>query len=89
MGIGALHDVLTSQEFRGILDHSESARCWSLCGEHEPQYGLTRLEFKEQFLFVPLQSVPVGQSVRVHILSSDVSLVVGRTEFSDQRVEHS
>ena len=46
---------------------------------HEPQYGLTQLEFKGQFLFVPLQPVAIGQPVRVHILSSDVSLVVGRT----------
>jgi molybdate transport system ATP-binding protein len=46
---------------------------------HELQYGLTQLEFKGQFLFVPLQPVAIGEPVRVHILSSDVSLVVGRT----------
>ena len=45
---------------------------------HEPQYGLTQLEFKGQFLFVPLQPMAIGQPVRAHILSSDVSLVVGR-----------
>src|SRR6185436_20319138 len=39
-----------------------------------------QLEFKGQFLFVPLQPEAIGQSVRVHILSSDVSLVVDRTD---------
>lgn len=47
---------------------------------HEPEYGLTRLEFKGQFLFVALQMVSIGEAVRVHIFSSDVSLVVGRTD---------
>ena len=46
---------------------------------HEAQYGLTQLEFNGQFLFVPLQAVAVGQIMRVHILSSDVSLVLGKT----------
>ena len=46
---------------------------------HEAQYGLTQLEFNSQFLFVPIQSVAVGQVVRVHILSSDVSLVLEKT----------
>ncbi len=80
LGAGALNEVLTSLEFRksfaslrvgAVLD----ARVTS----HEPQYGLTQLEFKSQLLFVPLQPIPIGRSIRVHIFSSDVSLVVGRT----------
>ena len=80
VGAGSLNEVLTSLEFRGsfgslrvgaVLDASVAS--------HEPQYGLTQLEFKGQFLFVPLQPVAIGQPMRVHILSSDVSLVVGRT----------
>lgn len=46
---------------------------------HDAQYGLTQLKFNGHPLFVPLQSVSVGQSVRVHILSSDVSLVIGKS----------
>jgi molybdate transport system ATP-binding protein len=79
MGAGPLNEVLTSREFRGnfgslrvgaVLDASVAS--------HEAQYGLSQLEFKGQILFVPVQSVAIGQLVRVHILSSDVSLVVGR-----------
>jgi molybdate transport system ATP-binding protein len=46
---------------------------------HEPQYGLTLLEFSGQHLFVPLHPSAIGQSIRVHILSSDVSLVLGKS----------
>jgi molybdate transport system ATP-binding protein len=81
MGAGALNEMLTSLEFRGSFG---SLRVGALLDasvvNHEPQYGLTQVEFKGQFLFVPLQSEAIGQSVRLHILSSDVSLVVGRTD---------
>lgn len=80
-GTGTLNEVLTSLDFRrslgayrmgGILD--------AQVANHEPQYGLTQLDFKGQPLFVPFQPVAVGQPVRIHILSSDVSLVIGRID---------
>lgn len=79
-GIGALNEVLTAPQLRrnfgslrvgGVLD--------ARVANHEPEYGLTRLEFKGQFLFISLQSVSLGEAVRVHIVSSDVSLVIGQT----------
>lgn len=80
VGAGALNEVLTSLEFRGSFGSLRvGAVLDARVASHEPQYGLTQLEFKGQFLFVPLQPVGIGQPVRVHILSSDVSLVVGRT----------
>ncbi|MGQ0694444.1 MAG: molybdenum ABC transporter ATP-binding protein [Nitrospiraceae bacterium] len=80
VGAGALNEVLTSQEFRGNFgSHRVGAVLDARAASHEPQYGLTQLDFKGQFLFVPLQPVAIGQTVRVHILSSDVSLVVGKT----------
>jgi molybdate transport system ATP-binding protein len=79
VGVGALNEVLTSLKFRGNFGpHRVGAILDAHVASHDQQYGLTQLEFKGQFLFVPLQSAAVGQSVRVHILSSDVSLVVGR-----------
>ena len=45
--------------------------------EHEPQFGLTRVEFLGQSLFLPQQALPPGSPLRVQILSRDVSLVVG------------
>ncbi len=79
VGIGALNDILTSPEFRGIFG---SPRVGAVLNAqvtgHEPQYGLSQLTFRGQSLFVPLRPVAVGRSVRVHILSSDVSLVLDR-----------
>ena len=80
LGVGTLNEALTSLEFRkSFASLRVGAVLDARVGSHEPQYGLTQLEFKGQLLFVPLQPVPIGQSIRVHIFSSDVSLVVGRT----------
>jgi molybdate transport system ATP-binding protein len=79
VGVGSLNEVLTSLKFRGNFGpHRVGAILDAHVASHDQQYGLTQLEFKGQSLFVPLQSAAVGQPVRVHILSSDVSLVVGR-----------
>lgn len=78
---GALNEMLTSLQFRGnFVDHRIGALLDARVATHDAEYGLTRLEFNGQSLFVPLQSVAVGQIMRVHILSSDVSLVVGRID---------
>lgn len=43
--------------------------------EHEPSFGLTRLTFKGHSLYVPLQTLGIGEPLRIHVLSSDVTLV--------------
>ena len=79
VGIGALNEVFTSLDFRGTFGpHRIGAILDARVTSHDPQYGLTQLEFMGQSLFVPLQPVAIGQPVRVHILSSDVTLVVER-----------
>ncbi len=45
--------------------------------EHEPQFGLTRVECFGRSLFLPHQALPLGAPLRVQIPSRDVSLVVG------------
>ena len=76
---GALNEMLTSLKFRGNFGaHRIGAILDARVAAHEEQYGLTQLEFNGQHLFVPLQPVAVGQIMRVHILSSDVSLVLGK-----------
>ncbi len=80
-GTGQLNEVLTSLEFRGSLgSHRVGGVLDAHVATHEPQYGLTQLDFKGQALFVPFQPVAVGQPMRIHILSSDISLVIGRTD---------
>lgn len=78
--VGALNEILISLKFRGQFgSHRIGAILDARVTAHEAEYGLTQLEFNGHFLFVPLQSVPVGNLVRVHILSNDVSLVLGKT----------
>jgi molybdate transport system ATP-binding protein len=61
---------------RNLGPHLIGAVIDTLVAAHEPEFGLTRLEFKGQSLYVPLQSRRVGEPLRVHILSSDVTLVL-------------
>ncbi|MBS0183941.1 MAG: molybdenum ABC transporter ATP-binding protein [Nitrospira sp.] len=80
VGVGTLNEMLTSLRFRGSFgSHRVGGVLETHVIGHDSQYRLTQLEFKGQSLFVPLQPVSVGQSVRIHIFSNDVSLVVGRT----------
>ncbi len=44
---------------------------------HEPEFGLTRIGFNGKHLLVPQQSLQIGQALRVHVLSRDVSIIVG------------
>ena len=77
---GPLNETLTSLPVRERFGSMRvGAVLDALVSRHESEYGLSLLEFKGQLLSVPIQSAAIGQSVRVHILSSDVSLVIGRT----------
>ncbi|MBS0151106.1 MAG: molybdenum ABC transporter ATP-binding protein [Nitrospira sp.] len=79
VGVGTLNEVLTSLQFRGsFAPHRVGAIFDARVTRHDSQYGLTQLEFKGQPLFIPLQPADIGESMRVHILSTDVTLVVGR-----------
>ncbi len=81
VGAGTLSEVFTALDFRGILGpHRIGAIMNARVTHHDPQYGLTQLDCMGQPLFVPLQPVAIGQPMRVHILSSDVTLVVGRID---------
>ncbi len=76
---GMLNEILTSLKFRGHFGaHRIGAILNARVAGHEAEYSLTQLEFNGQSLFVSLQPVAVGQVMRVHILSSDVSLVLGK-----------
>ena len=81
IGTGALNEVFTTVSFRGQLGpHRIGAILDARVISHDPPYGLTQLTFKSHSLFVPLQPVAVGQAVRVHIFSNDVSLVLGKMD---------
>jgi molybdate transport system ATP-binding protein len=76
---GPLSEVFSSLDPAG--GHLGRARIGAVLDAHvaghEPDVGLTRLEFKGQTLYVPLQRQNQGDYVRVHILASDVSITLG------------
>jgi len=61
-----LRDAVGDEQLGAVLETSVA--------EHDEEFGLTRLDFMGQALNVPKQNIPVGQNLRVHIHSRDVSL---------------
>ena len=61
-----LRQVLGEEQLGAVLETSVAG--------HDEEFELTRLDFMGQTLNVPKQNIPVGQHLRVHIHSKDVSL---------------
>jgi molybdate transport system ATP-binding protein len=73
--IGSVAEVFSDVQSRETVgDEQLGAVLETLVLEHDEEFGLTRLDFMGQILHVPRQNIPVGQSLRVHIHSRDVSL---------------
>ncbi|HXX73991.1 MAG TPA: molybdenum ABC transporter ATP-binding protein [Nitrospiraceae bacterium] len=78
VALGPLSEVFSRLDLhRKLGPHPIGAVIDATIAEHEPAFGLTRLIYKGQSLYVPLQSLDIGAPLRIHILSSDVSLVLG------------
>ena len=75
---GPIQEVFARLDLPGLVESNVvGAILETRVAEHEPQFGLTRVEFLGQSLFLPQQALPPGARLRVQILSRDVSLVVG------------
>jgi molybdate transport system ATP-binding protein len=73
--IGSVEEVFSDVQSREALGSEKlGAVLETLVLEHDEEFGLTRLDFMGQVLHVPRQNIPVGESLRVHIHSRDVSL---------------
>jgi molybdate transport system ATP-binding protein len=73
--IGSVEEVFSDVQSREALGNEKlGAVLETLVLEHDEEFGLTRLDFMGQVLHVPRQNIPVGESLRVHIHSRDVSL---------------
>lgn len=78
VALGPLNEVFSRLDLHRTLGpHPVGAVIDATVAAHEKEFCLTRLEFNGQSLYVPLQSLDVGEPMRAHILSSDVSLVLG------------
>jgi molybdate transport system ATP-binding protein len=72
---GPVEKVFSDVRLREIVgDEQVGAVLETAVSEHDDEFGLTRLDFMGQTLSVPKQNIPVGQNLRVHIHSKDVSL---------------
>ncbi len=75
---GPIQEVFARLDLPGLVESNMvGAILETRIAEHETQFGLTRVEFFGQSLFLPQQALPIGAPLRVQILSRDVSLVVG------------
>jgi len=73
---GPVDEVFSQLELRHHIDsRAVGAVLDTKVAGHDAEFGLTRLQFMNHRLYVPRQSVEVGQSVRLHIHSNDVSVV--------------
>ena len=72
---GPVEEVFSDVRLREVLgDEQLGAVLETSVLEHDEEFGLTRLDFMGQTLNVPKQNLAVGQNLRVHIHSKDVSL---------------
>ena len=67
-----LRHFINDENFGAVLDTTVL--------EHDTKYEITRLDFKGQELNVPIQDIPPGEGLRVHIHSKDVSLATQAPE---------
>ena len=75
---GPVEEVFSDVQLReAVGDEQLGAVLETSVAEHDEGFGLTRLDFMGQSLYVPRQDIPVGKSLRVHIHSKDVSLSTG------------
>ncbi|MDA0739533.1 MAG: molybdenum ABC transporter ATP-binding protein [Nitrospirae bacterium] len=75
---GSIQEVFSRLDLPGLVEPNiVGAILETRIADHEPDFGLTRVEFEGQSLFIPKQELAVGSPLRVHIHARDVSLVVG------------
>lgn len=78
---GSIQEIFGRLESRGLVpDQEMGAVLDTTVVEHEEEFGLTRVEFQGNSLFVPRQGLSPGTPLRLHILSRDVSLLTAQTQ---------
>lgn len=75
---GALAEVFVRSELRADLAASHVGTVLdTTVTEHEPEFGLTRVDFRGHALEVPHRSVEPGGALRIHVQPRDVTLQLG------------
>jgi len=75
---GPIQEVFARLDLPGLVEpNMVGAILETRVADHEPEFGLTRVEFKGRSLFIPKHNLPIGTALRVQIHARDVSVVVG------------
>jgi len=78
---GSVKKIFSQLGLRGLLQNEILGAIFDTrVIAHEPDFGLTRVQFMDHQLHVPQQAIEVGQSIRIHIHSNDVSLVTSPSD---------
>ncbi len=78
---GPANEVLSRLDLAGKTGPSTvgSVLTTTVAG-HETEFGLTRLQYRDQSLYIPEQPLEVGSPLRVHLLAQDISIALGKSE---------
>jgi molybdate transport system ATP-binding protein len=78
---GPANEVLSRLDLAGKAGPSTvgSVLTTTVAG-HEAEFGLTRVQYRDQSLYIPEQPLEVGSSLRVHLLAQDISIALGKPE---------
>ena len=81
VAIGPANEVLSRLDLAGKTGPSTlgSVLTTTVSG-HETEFSLTRVQYRNQSLYIPEQPLKVGSSLRVHLLAQDISLALGKSE---------
>ena len=78
---GPANDVLSRLDLAGKTGPSTvGSVLTTTVAEHEPEFGLTRVQYRDQSLYIPEQALDVGSSLRIHLLAQDISIALGKSE---------
>jgi molybdate transport system ATP-binding protein len=74
---GPINEVLSQTDIPGYFGKQLAGTVLETkVVEHDQKFSLTKVGFNEQFLYVPQQSVSIGESLRLLIHANDISIVL-------------
>ena len=75
---GPIQEVFARLDLPGLVEpNMVGAVLDTRIASHEPEFGLTRVEFAGRSLFIPQQKLGIDAPLRVQIHARDVSIIVG------------
>ncbi len=78
---GPANEVLSRLDLAGTAGPSVvgSVLTTTVAG-HETEFSLTRVQYRDRFLYIPEQPLAVGSRLRLHLLARDISIALGKPE---------